>query len=113
MNWTRVHYIDTQTGYAVVSSTTALATTLVASQTGKRIFLTGAVITVNTAMTLQFFSATTAITGIISLNTNGSGFVLPQSKDGWIRTNQGESLNYTPSSSGTIGGAITFVALAV
>ncbi len=107
---TRVKSVDPDVQFVALVATTSAATQLVAATAGKSIYVQSLALVANLAMNVQFFSATTAISGILNLNTIGSGFVLGQNKDGWLKTNSGQALNITPSVSGTVGGMFTYVA---
>jgi hypothetical protein len=65
---------------------------VVAAKTGQRIRVLGTVIVTTLANSIDFLSASTAITGIFPLAANG-GFVMPFTEHGWCETEEGEALN--------------------
>lgn len=101
--------VATTAQYVSVALTSSAANAiLVTSVSAKRLVLLSAALGGSPAMTVQFFSATTAISGPVSIAAGGA-ITLPLNKAGWFVGNAGESLTVTPSVSGNLGGMVTFI----
>lgn len=87
--------------YAAISAATGSAeNTIVAAVASKRIRVTGYVVNAVTAVTVRWFSNTTALSGAIALGATGSLVCPNDNTDGWFETAAGEALKMT------LGGAV-------
>lgn len=94
--------------YAIIAASASGKTAVVASVTG-RIVVISCFMTGLTSGSLQWFSSNTAITGESPIDAR-SGYVLDYSPAGHFRTSTGEALNLSlASTSGVVGGALTYV----
>ena len=88
---------------AVIAAGAATQTAVVAAVAGARIYVLGYVLNCSTAAgTFKFESASTALTGEMSLAVGGSiaaGF----NPYGWLKTAVGEALNITAAGSNALG----------
>lgn len=88
--------------------TSAAAQIVVTSVSAKVIVVLAAALAGSPAMTVQFFSASTTRSGPIPVLAS-TPITLQNNRDGWLKTNAGESLTVTPSVSGQLGGMITYI----
>ena len=101
--------VTTNVNYALIALTTSVNAVVVTSVAAKQIIVTGLVLAGSPAMQVGIFSsAATAISGALFLLA-GTPCVLPKQEDGWFATTAGQSLALTPSVSGSLGGAITYI----
>lgn len=106
----RYNGVTTAIQYAVIALTTSVNAIVVTSVSAKQIVALGLVLAGSPAMQLSFFSsAATAISGALFLLA-GTPLVMPRNLDGWFApTTAGQSLTLTPSVSGSVGGAISYI----
>ena len=102
--------VSTVVNYAIISLTTSVNAIVVTSVTAKQIVALSLVLSGSPAIQLSFFSsAATAVAGPLFVLA-GTPVVLPRNEDGWfIPTTAGQSLTLTPSLSGSVAGAITYI----
>lgn len=93
--------------FAKIEADTTGNTQVVAAVTGKKIRVHGALVIANAAVTVKFQSATTDITGPMSLSANG-GFA-HESILGMFETAAGEALNINLSANQSVGGHLSYV----
>jgi len=95
--------------YAVVNATALGANTVVSAVPGRKIKVLAYSLITNTAITVKWQSATTDISGPLSLAANGGTNV--ESALGLFETNIGEALNLNESGAvaATVGGHVTYV----
>lgn len=103
--------VTTSVQYSLISITSSAAAILVTSSSGKSVVVMSLWVNGNTANSLQFQSATTAIAGPIFMVTSGVGMVLARNEDGWFKTNSGQSLVGSMSASGSAAGSFTFIVI--
>ncbi len=78
---------------------------------GFRIKVISMVLTVEKNTTIQFRSATTILTGPMTLKSGG-GMVLPDKLRGWFTTGVNESFNIVLTASAQISGTLQYVQVA-
>jgi len=87
--------------YASISAATSGAgNTIVAAVAGKQIRVMGYVLDSVTAVTIQWFSNTTALSGSMSMGATSTLACPIDNGDGWFETAAGEALKMT------LGGAV-------
>lgn len=103
--------VATTAQFASIALTSSAANAvIITSVSAKKIVLLSAMFAGSPAMTVQFFSAATTLSGSIPVLAS-TPFVLPDNKNGWLVTNAGESLTVTPSVSGQFKGMATFIVI--
>ena len=97
---------------AVINAASSGNNTLVAAVTAKKIKVLGVLVIVSGDVDLRFESNAggTALTGVMSLATDGNGFVLPTALPPyhWFETAAGALLNLELSAGVQVSGCITY-----
>ena len=93
--------------YAVISAATSGQTAVVAAVTGRKIRVLQYFVVAETAVDVKFESASTAITGLMSIGANSG--VAAGSEAGIFETVAAEALNINLGGAVQVSGALTYV----
>jgi len=96
--------------YAVISQVVAAKGEQIAAVSGKKIRVIGGILNMTGAAgTMEFFSATTAITGVMQL-LKDTALPLPESACGYFETAAGENLALTvTTTSAVVTGVLAYI----